>query len=359
MAEADTMQAPFEPATFLADLEARRARRALSLVRLNPRSQPIASDIDPDSCLRRQVYEVTRWQDKEPIPADRQGRLEAGNDAELAGRRELERLGFKVIKEQVPFELIHRRTKRPVLRGRIDGFIEVEVAGRRYEIPLEIKSLVVHAFNRVFGGGDPLANLMGLWWARRWPWQLLAYLIGYGQPWGFLFITDLCGTWKPVGLALDLKAAERVWAFAEAVADAIEIAIDSNGEKLPAFSTDPTECARCPFFGRVCQPPVTERGAAEIDEALLVDLEAWNARRAAKSEYEALDRRIKEALRRHAPKAWESVALGPAKLPPVVVTCGPYMVKLQRVYVKGEAEPRPARADVRCDVVRVGDKEEV
>ena len=74
--------ATLTPADFAADFEARRERRLSEAVRSYPRNQPIASDVEPGSCLRRQVLEVTAWESKEPIPTHRQARFEAGIEAE-------------------------------------------------------------------------------------------------------------------------------------------------------------------------------------------------------------------------------------------------------------------------------------
>jgi len=300
-----------DPETFLEELRRRRLERLQGLVRLSPRNQPIASDVDPDSCLRRQVLEIVEWQRKEPIPADRQGRLQAGDDAEQRGLKELREMGYRVTKEQVPFELLDRRTKEPVLRGKIDAFVEIPApvpGGRPSDVPVEAKSMDAHVYDAI----ETTEDLARYWWTKKYFAQTQAYLIGYERPWGFLWVTNLKGDWKPIHVSLDYEYAERVWSFAENIVAAVR---DYRaGGPLPPFTTDPTECARCAFFGRACQPPIRETGAAVIeDQYLEAALERRFNVEQPHREFQALDKRIRERL-----------LLGPARQ-----ICGPFMVSIE------------------------------
>jgi hypothetical protein len=273
----------------LSTVQTRLAERFESMVRLSPRNQPYASDADPDSCLRRQVLEITHWSDKNPIPADRQGRLEAGIEAENKAIRLLKEIQLEVVKEQMPFELKHRRTGAPCLRGRVDGFLRWEGE----EIPLEVKSLHPHVFSRI----DSIADLQRFWWTQRYTFQLQAYMIGYGQPLALLLLTNLLGEWKILVIALDYDVAERIWAFAEGTLDAVD-AYRSSGGTLPPYAKDPTECARCPFLGRTCNPPIQELGATLLDDPeLLADLERWHETREVAKEHEGIDKRVKGVIK--------------------------------------------------------------
>jgi hypothetical protein len=293
------------PEAFVEDLRARRADRLQGLVRLFPRNQPIASDIDPDSCMRRQVLELVEWQKKEPIPADRQGRLQAGDDAEQRGLKELREMGYRVTKEQVPFELLDRRTKEPVLRGKIDAFIEI--TGTRLDVPVEAKSMEPHVYDAI----DTVEDLSFFWWTKKYLSQMQAYLIGYERPWGLFWLTNLRGDWKPIVVRLDYAFAERVWSYAENIVAAVK---DYRaGGPPPPFTRDPTECTRCPFFGRACQPPIHEEGATVIeDEYLEAALERRFGIEQPHREFTALDRRIRERL-----------LLGPE-----FQICGPFVVHI-------------------------------
>jgi hypothetical protein len=139
-----------------------------------------------------------------------------------------------------------------------------------------------------------------------------AYLIGYERPWGLFWVTNLRGDWKPIPVWLDYAVAEKVWSYAEDIVFAAKMY--REGGPLPPFTRDPTECARCPFFGRACNPPIREQGATVIEDEYL---EAALGRRFALEqphrEFQALDRRIRERL-----------LLGPQ-----LQICGEFMVSIQ------------------------------
>jgi len=299
--------------------------RAAGMVSVSPKNQPYASDVDPASCLRRQVLSITHWQERAPIPADRQGRLEAGVEAEGKAIRLLKELGFTVVKEQMPFELKHRKANVPCLRGKIDAFIQ----WRRAEVPTEVKSLHPH----VFASLGSIEDLDRWWWTRRYLYQLQAYMIGYGLPEALLVVTNLLGEWKLFPIALDYEIAERIWSYAETVLD--RVAAFREAGALPDYSTNPTECARCDFFGRACQPPLLELGARWLeDPELHADLERWSELRPSHREYEALDKRVKGSIRKALPAS--PVARGIA---------GRFAITVSDHSVKAEAKPRPARVD--------------
>lgn len=304
--------------------------RAEAKVGSRPRNQPIASDIEPGSCRRRQVLEIVRWQDKRPIPANRMGRLEAGDDAEKKGIRLLGEIGLRVIKEQVLFEFLDRKTRRPVLRGRIDCFIEVPLRGERpEEVPVEIKSLPPWAFSTI----HTLADLQRFWWMRRYVPQMIAYLIGYGLPAGILLLTNMMGDWLALVVELDYDLAEQVLALAEGIeADVAAWRAAPEGETppLPDYTPDVAQCPRCDFFGAACNPPLEERGASmEPDpelESLLAQREkveqahrdfAWFDKEAKAILKHGPERRILGGFMVHRkPGRIEIIRIGPKDVPP-------------------------------------------
>ena len=75
------------------------------------------SDVDPESCLRRQVLEVVAWEDKPLFEAHTMARFEVGNLHETQAVINLKQDGFEVIAEQTPFQLNDRKTNVPALRG--------------------------------------------------------------------------------------------------------------------------------------------------------------------------------------------------------------------------------------------------
>jgi hypothetical protein len=319
----------FPPATppgdLLEEIVRRRGERLAGMAKGYPRSQPIASDIDPDSCLRRQVLEVVKWEDKPLSDGDRQARFEAGNRAENEIIIDLKRDGFRVEQEQVPFALKHRKTGEDALRGKVDGKIRWGVEA----VPFEVKSLHPNIFAQIQTAED----WRRYWWTRKYPPQLQAYMIGHGHEWGFWIVTDLLGNWRPFRAELDLAVAERIWSFAETIVDGVKT-YRADGT-LPEFTRDATLCAHCDFFGRSCNPPLIELGARMLDNPELhADLDRWTALREGHREYEAVDKRVKGALKKALTTS--PVARGIA---------GHFAISVTDRPVKAEATARPARVD--------------
>jgi len=280
----------------LAEIASREKARLEAKSKPYARTGPIASDIDPDGCLRRQVLEIVRWEDKPLFEAHTQARFEVGNLHENEAIIHLKQAGFVVIEEQVPFELKRRGgSGEPCLRGKLDG----KVLWEGEKIPFEVKSM----HPNVFAATKGVEDLLRWWWTKKYLSQLQAYLVGYGEAsWGFFMLTDCLGHWKLLRVDLDLAEAERIWAFAEEIADAVAlarlVAPALPGTDIAPYTSKPTECTHCDFFGRTCQPDLVQQGAAFMsDPDLLSSLERREKLKAAAHEYEALDKNVKTAIK--------------------------------------------------------------
>jgi len=272
----------------LEEIGRRREARLASRSKAYPRTHPIASDVDPDSCLRRQVLEVVRWEDKPLFEAKSMARFEVGVIWENEAIINLKRDGFEVVAEQTPFQLNDRRTGVPVLRGRIDG----KIRWNGKDVPFEVKSMNPNVYARM----ETLDDLLRFWWTKKYIAQLLAYLIGHGHEWGFFYLTDCLGNWKAIRVDLDYAKAEAIWAFGETIVAAISEARSSGA--LPTYSSDPTECARCPFFKRACQPDIIEQGATMLDDPeLLAIIDRWHELKPLAREFEGLDKQVKGRIK--------------------------------------------------------------
>jgi len=264
------------------------------------RSQPVASDIEPTSCLRRQVLEIVAWQAKEPFSPEAQERMDWGDEAERAGLTLLtEKLRLRVIRQQDMFELRHRKTGELVLRGKFDGIVEMVGAdGRRVRSLLEIKKVGPWVMDKL----TTAADFTHYWWTRKYLSQMQAYLIGEGLEWGVFLVTD-GSRWAFLPVALDYEHAEAVWAHAEAVVDAVRAYRESErrsstGTELPPFTEDREQCRHCGFFGRGCNPPLVELGADLLtDPQLEADLRLREESKDAHRQYEAADKRVKDLLK--------------------------------------------------------------
>lgn len=326
---------------------AARAYEQGSRGRWGGRAQPIPSDLDPDSCRRRQVLEIVEPGAKAPLPRHVLERFEAGDRAErdvvdwLSDSCRLE-----VLERQVPFGLHHRKTGAKVVSGRIDGVLRFEVP--RTRAVLEVKLVSTWEFDRL----ERYEDLPDRWWTRRWVSQLQLYLVGRGLEHGLLVLTDGRRR-KALQVPLDLEAAERAWQFAEEVVDAVGLYHKAEREgaaSLPAFTDDKQQCARCPFFGRACNPPGLEAGAEVVDDEVLErEIGRWRELEESWREREQLDRRIKTALRYGIPKEKDALRRR---------LVGPYMVEVVGRAVKAEKEPRPARVDLVVSIEKAGETRE-
>lgn len=331
---------PEPPPDLLEEIARREEERLRSLSKSYARQVPIASDIDPQSCLRRQVLEIVSWQDK-PLPGPTtQARFEIGSLHEREALIRLKRLGFDVVEEQVPFELKRRGgSGEVVLRGRLDA----KIRWLRAKVPVEVKSFFPLIYDRI----NTAEDLERYWWTKKYPSQLQAYLIGYDDSpgWGFFYLTDCLGHWKAIRIEADFELAERIWSFAESVTDGVR-AHRADGS-LPPFTQDPTQCRHCEFFGRTCQPDTIEQGGRLLtDPELEAQIARWLELRHPYSEYNSVDRRVKDALKVALPERPEARGI-----------VGRFAVTITDKPVKAEAKPRPARTDRVVSIEALGAEE--
>lgn len=288
-----------------AEITLRRERRLKADASAYQRNNPIASDADPDSCLRRQVLEIVAWQDK-PILDDPwlMGLFAQGKKLEDQCKAWLLEDGFEVIHGQVPFELRHRKTGQKCMSGKQDFAIR----WGDDVVTVEHKMVPQFAYENINSVDDFAQHE----WMKKYPAQMQSYLIGSGDPKGMFMITDGRGQWKSFPVALDYDFAERVWSFAESVIDAVQDYTHSqpglydgkaiNLEKLhtlPPYTTDQDQCEKCNFFGRTCNPEIKNVGAMALQSGELEQLLAEREKvMAAGKEYNKLDKKVKDHLKK-------------------------------------------------------------
>jgi hypothetical protein len=242
-------------------------------------------------CERRMVYELTAPDQQAPFDAFTLARFRRGNDRERDLLADLGRIGrnavpeFRVVGQQDAFRVTDRRG-RQVISGKVDAFVEID----RWRAPIEVKAWSPQVVDRLETFADVFENP----WTRSGGYQLLSYLYGHAHPAGFLLL-DRSGLPKllPVVLEEHLEEMETFLAKAERVVD------HALAGTLPPFlENDAAECKRCPFYGGICQPPLTARDVAVItDPETEALLERWHALRDAGREWNGLDQQIKTQLR--------------------------------------------------------------
>lgn len=242
------------------------------------------------SCERRMVYEITVPDQQPPFEPSTLARFRRGNDRERDLLADLSRIGrnampeFRVVGQQDAFKLQDRRG-RQVVSGKVDAFLEFDTL----RAPIEVKAWAQTTVERV----ETFADLFENPWTRSGGYQLLAYLYGHAHPVGFM-VLDRSGLPKllPVVLEEHLDKMEEFLSKAERVVDH---ALDGT---LPDYIQDATECRRCPFYGAVCNPPLSAQDIRVLtDPEFEAELERWHALREPGREWKGLDERIKAQLR--------------------------------------------------------------
>lgn len=301
-------------------------RRAQDAARTSPRN-PVASNVNYD-CQREMYHAIVNW-DARPDPAPAvQELMRNGNVASKAARLLLEEMGYTLIETEGPIEPFRNKAGRIVYTGRIDYILVLD--GQK--IPLEAKDVDSFMFERL----STYEDLEHYRWTRKWRGQILLYLLQKNQPEGAVLLHSR-GRLKliPVILEERLQDAERALQIGEEVEAAV------RAKTPPPFTKDPTICRGCWAFGRVCNPPIEEQGAAvlepdgELYEVLTVRAETEEAHR----RYEAADKRSKEIVK--AAKVERAI-------------CGEYAITVSERQVKAETKLRPARIDKIVKIVRAG-----
>jgi hypothetical protein len=242
------------------------------------------------ACERRMAYELTIPDQQPPFPPEVIAKFRRGDDRERDLLADLMRIGrdaepaFKVVGQQERFQLKDHKSRVAIV-GKVDARLEVE--GQRP--PIEVKAWSPMMVDRIETFEDLFENP----WTRSGGYQLLSYLYGAGEPYGFLLL-DRSGIPRllPVVLDENLDRMEEFLARAERVLDHVQAGT------LPDYLDDSAECRRCAWYGHTCNPPLSAVGATVLtDPDLEATLERWEALKPAGREFLDLDRDVKARLR--------------------------------------------------------------
>jgi len=260
--------------------------------RVTPAPHPYVYASAYRECVLQIVRDMTEPDKQATFEADTLANFRRGSDRERDLLADLKRIGrnaepeFDVIGEQERFELRDKKG-RVAIAGKVDARLRF---GNRRNPPLEVKSWRPQTVARIRSFDDLFESR----WTRSGSFQLLAYLFGSNEPFGFMLL-DRPGI--PLLLPVELNDAnydrlEKFLARAEEALDHVQAGT------LPDFHDDPAECRYCPYYGRTCDPPLTHEGAQVLaDPMFIMDLERWHDLKPAAKEFKALDETIKEKLR--------------------------------------------------------------
>ena len=258
-------------------IETTREKALLEQAKPRERASIYASGIS--ECSRQMVYDVTHWKEREMWGAKAQARMNKGNSEEDIVVRELEDLGFRIIERQAPLSEDMRRNFG--IGGRIDGKIEWE--GRR--IPIEIKSMNPMLFDRI----DTLEDLNDYVWMRKYPRQMMLYLLGHNEEVGLLVLSNLAGALKLIPVPLDYEKAEAILKRVEGVRSHIKA-----GTLPDRIAYDEDMCGKC-AFKHVCLADIKNDPSVKwLDNPTLVaKLDRRRELEPMRKEYEAIDKDVK------------------------------------------------------------------
>lgn len=248
-----------------------------------PRSVSILSDIG--ECDRQMVYSITNWQDKPPFDDDLLYRFEAGKDQELLMVRDLTGLGYEVVGGQEVIE-IKNRAGETIGRGKIDG----KLIYHGQKIPFEVKSMNPMVFDRI----DSIEDFEKKPYLRKYIRQITAYLYGNNVEEGLLLCTDCLGHWKIFVVTLDFGLAEQILQRLERVHEHIKAKTQPD-----RIEFRDEICGKCPFYA-ICLPDMI-RTEMEVlqDEDFLMNLQAREDTKEARSVYEQADKKAKDFIKKY------------------------------------------------------------
>lgn len=245
------------------------------------------------ACTRAMALDMLHPEDDDASAPGTLERFAQGEEAEHAVMARLARIGpffdppFKVVEQQFRFD-VKDRDGTVLISGKMDGRVRFQNDGAR--IPVEVKS------GRTYDGCRSVEDLDRGVWSRAAVDQILAYLLGAGEPWGFVLVRRFSDLPEFIPVVLEEHLSR-----AEAFLQQARRAVDARHKRapLPEFTDQVAECRRCPHFGKSCDPPLDYGAGARViaDENLVMLAETRERLEAAHRDYERADLALKEALR--------------------------------------------------------------
>lgn len=285
-----TATATIAPAQIASAIETSWARH-LERDRRAPSPHPYVYASGWRVCDRRLVLDMTVPDQAPPFGPDVLARFRRGNDRERDLLIDLARIGresepsFDVVGQQERFELRDRKG-RVAIAGKVDARIKVGSVSA----PVEVKAWAPQLVERI----DTFDDLFEQPWTRGGGYQLLSYLYGTSQPFGFMLL-DRAGLPLPLPVELE-QHLDRVEEFLTRAERAVDHVVAGT---LPDFLVgNAAECQRCSYYGSTCNPPIGSAGATVLTDP---ELEVMLERRAelydAAKEFDRLDTKVKKQLR--------------------------------------------------------------
>lgn len=273
----------------LPDFGAIIMERAAARIKVYPHASNRASEVGHE-CERFLVLSRTSWQEKKPINPTLQRIFDLGNLIEYGVLKDLADAGITFIEQQRSFQ-----DKGLQLTGHIDGKVMVENA----TFPAEVKGLAHNTWQTFPDFAVWTPESQG-WrdminhnrpWIRKYPGQLTMYMYLDNKEYGvFLLFSKQTFEPKCIWIELDYEYAESLVQKLERVNAHIE------ADTLPEQINDAEMCIDCDFF-HICLPEIRRTALDFSDDPELEQMIArWQELAPMKSEYEAIDKKLKKRL---------------------------------------------------------------
>lgn len=233
-------------------------------------------------CDRHHYHSLKDWDKKQLHDEVLQSIFDEGSLHEKAVIKELMDIGFEIIEFQRALQ-----HDKPLITGHIDGIIRWN--GR--DLPFDVKS-ISYGFDDIQSAEDLLYSKK--LWQRSYPAQLQLYLYmaARDEVGCFILKDKMTGRIKPVWMQIDYDYLESLLKRAERVYAAVE-----KGEP-PAKINNYEICDECDFKN-ICLPDIRlDEGMILLEDKALKDcLDKWWELKDAAKEWNAVDKKIKDACK--------------------------------------------------------------
>lgn len=233
-------------------------------------------------CERYLYLLIKYWQDRKPYDVGLQHIFDLGNSIEDYTIARLKEAGFECITPSVRSWKI----EKPLITGREDVRIKDPETGEL--LPVEIKGLSPIEFAKLNTVEDFLNSKK--YYVRGYPAQLFVYMYHFAKETGFFVITNkLTGEIKPIEVKLDYDYGEQCLQKAERIYKALET------NTPPDSCDDVSVCEQCDLQ-HICGQVKRVPADIELDGELENLINRKEELKAAKAEYESVDKQIKDRV---------------------------------------------------------------
>lgn len=262
------------------EIKQRLEEKAASKITVYPVEHLSASRIG-HPCERYLYLLIKNWQEQKPHDVGLQHIFDLGNSIEEYAIERLKEAGFECITPTVRSWKI----EKPLITGREDIRIKDENGEL---IPVEIKGLSPQEWAKLNTIEDFLNSKKH--YVRGYPSQLFVYMYHFAKERGlFVLVNKLTGEIKPIDVYMDFDYGEQCLQKAERIYKALETNIP------PDSCDDISVCENC-NLQHICGNCRRIPADVELDDELENLINRKEELKAAKSEYEAVDKEIKARI---------------------------------------------------------------